>query len=152
MEGMIYKFQKNRIIMKTKFISVMLFLVLIMGIEGCEDKEPQYEIYENHNMSACGVEDPLENIEWLSEYCKKVKGQKDISSIHIYLLKVIDKDEYIFEISVPSQIEHYYSTNYRNCSGDIVFRWETVSTPNPSYQDFIKDKELITELFYMVKQ
>ena len=79
--------------MKTKFLSVLLFLFLIMGIEGCEDKEPQYEIYENHDISACGVEDPLENIEWLSEYCKKVKGQKDISSIHIYLLKVIDKDE-----------------------------------------------------------
>ena len=138
--------------MKAKLLSVALFLFLIMGIGGCEDKEPQYEIYENHDVSACGVEDPLENIEWISEYCKKVKGQKDISSIHIYLLKVIDKDEYIFEISVPSQIEHYYSTNYRNCSGDIVFRWETVSTPNPSYQDFIKDKELITELFYMVKQ
>ena len=139
--------------MKTKKVFLIIpLLFLIIGMGGCEDNVPQYEIYENHEISACGVEDPLRNIEWLSEYCRKIIEQKEYSNINIHLFKVIDKDEYIFQTVYPSQIEHYFSNSYRNCSGYIIFHWESVNAPNPSYQDFMEDKEYLGKLFSMVKQ
>jgi hypothetical protein len=54
--------------MKTKTILCIFFTLLLFM--GCK-KEPEYEIYENHNISACGIEDPLKNIEWLTQFCNK---------------------------------------------------------------------------------
>lgn len=123
---------------------------MVMG--SCEDKEPKYEIYKNHDISACGVEDPLLNIEWLTNYYQNYLNKKNSSEVNISLYKIIDKDEHIFALTVPSQIEHYYSISYRNCLGEIIFEWETVNPPNPSFEDFMKDKELVAELFHIVKQ
>lgn len=139
--------------MKIKKIFLMMpFLFLIMGIGGCEDKEPKYEIYENHDISACGVEDPLLNIEWLANYRQYYISGKDVLEVYIFLYKIIGKDEYVFATSIPSQIEYYSSISYRNCLGDIIFEWETVNPPNPSFEDFMKDKERVAELFHIVKQ
>ena len=110
-----------------------------------------------NDISACGVNNPLQNIEWLKEYCKSRIKTQDFSSVRIYLYKVIDTDEHIFCIVVPSPIEYapnrYYSTLYfRDCNGDTVFRWETVTPPGGPYRDFMKDKEFIIELFHFDKQ
>jgi hypothetical protein len=142
---------------KIKRISIALFLFMIMGMAGCSEKEPQkepqYEIYENHDVSACNVDDPLENVDWLFAYCTSIKEQKNISSVHVSLLKIIDQEEYVFAISVPSQFgEGYYDVNFCNCSGDNVFWWSTVNPPNPYYHEFHENKEFVAELFYMVKQ
>ena len=141
---------KRKMRMKKKMI-LFTVIALLVGVVGCEDKTTQYEIYENHDISACGIEDPLRNIEWLSEYCRKIKEQKKDLNINIYLLKVIDKEEYIFQTVYPSQIEHYFSMSYRNCLGDIVFHWESINPPNPQYEDFMEDKEYLGRLFSIVK-
>jgi hypothetical protein len=137
--------------MKTKILIIITALLFLI-IGACKKKESQFEIYENHDISACGVEDPLRNIDWLVEYCRKIKEQKDREEYIIYLLKVIGKEEYVFKTSWPSQIEHYYSINYRNCSGDIIFHWETITPPSPYYEDFMEDKEYVAELFHLIKQ
>lgn len=131
-----------------------LFLSLFFIGAGCEkEKEPQYEIYENHEISACGVEDPLVNVEWLKTLYNNIKEQKNYSSLYIHMLKVIDKDEYIFEIAHPSiHDEHYSSISYFDCSGDIVFEWEMITPPSPEFDDFQEDKEFISTIFSMVKQ
>ena len=123
-----------------------------MVIAGCKDKEPKYEIYENHDISACGVEDPLRNIEWLAETYQELINSKDMSQSSISLYQVIDKDEYIFAISRPWSDEHYFTINYRNCSGEHVFHWNTVTSPNDYYEDFMKDKEFVAILFQLTKQ
>jgi len=138
------------------FVVVSLF-VIIACKEQKDTIKQKYDIFENHDISACEANDPLQNIEWLREYCKNIKEKKDILPVEVDLYKVIDKDEYIFQISVPSPIEYapneYYSTLYfRNCYGDTVFRWETATPPGGLYSDFMKDKEYITKLFYFVKQ
>lgn len=139
--------------MKTKTFFFAISLILIpIGTGSCEDKEPKYEIYKNHDISACGVEDPLLNIEWLANYCQNYISGKVVSEVYISLYKIIDKDEYVFATSIPSQIEYYSSISYRNCLGDIIFEWETVNPPNPSFEDFMKDKEQVAELFHIVKQ
>ena len=53
--------------MKTKIICS---LFLLFFLTGCR-KEPQYELYENHNISACGIVDPLKNLPWLKAYCSE---------------------------------------------------------------------------------
>jgi len=138
------------------FIVISLFVVTACK-ELNDTTKQKYDIFENHDISACGISDPLQNIEWLREYCKNIKEKKDILPVSVNLYKVIGKDEYIFQISVPSPIEYapneYYSTLYfRNCYGDTVFRWETVTPPSELYSDFMKDKEYITKLFHFVKQ
>ena len=135
-----------------KTILLMIFALTMVVETGCE-KEPRYEIYENHEISACGVKDPLVNIEWLAKIYNQEKEKKNYSSFYIYMLKVADKEEYIFQITHRAQYnEHYSSLVYYNCSGDIVFEWETINPPSPSYNNFTKDKELIGTIFSMVKQ
>ena len=50
--------------MKTKtFLLTVITLAFLLGATGCErGKEPKFEIYENHEVSACGIKDPLKNI------------------------------------------------------------------------------------------
>jgi len=146
---------------KKTLILVFTLLLFILSITGCEKKaeEPQYDIYENHDISACGVNDPLRNIEWLKEYCANIKEKQDIEYVHIYIYKVIDKEEYIFEIDVPSSIDYasnkYYTDQYfRDCIGDTAFYWwgDLVHADPSSYYKFFEDKEFISELFHFVKQ
>ena len=140
--------------------AVLLLCVVFFMAVGCEKSnrgDIDYDIYENHNISACGVNDPLQNIKWLKEYCSNIKEKKDISPVRINLYTIIDKDEHIFQISTPSPFEYtpnnYYSTlYYRNCNGDTIFKWETVTPPGGRYDDFIKDKEYAAELFHLIKQ
>jgi hypothetical protein len=98
------------------------------------------------------VNDPLVNIEWLAEYCKMRIDKKDFPFVNIHLYKVIDKEEYIFSISILSQIESYYSINYFNCSGEIVFHWFTGTPPSDSYDEFFSNKEYVSELFLLTNK
>jgi len=130
--------------------------VLLFATVGC--KKDKYDIYENHNISACGVNDPLQNIAWLKEYCRDIIVKK-ISPVYIYLLKVYDSDEYFFEISIYNQPRKgRISLKYLNCNGDTVYEKETWMGPDPSVlvppppDPWFKDKGYITELFHFVKQ
>ena len=68
--------------MKTKKLVLILpFLFLIIGIEACGDKEPRFEIYENHDISACGVDDPLRNLDWLAEFTAKAPISNDNDNV-----------------------------------------------------------------------
>ena len=155
--------------MKDKImLLILLFLFSIIGITGCiieesqREGEPQYEIYENNDIAACGVNDPLQNIEWLKEYCNNIKEKKDISYVYIWLYEVIDKDEHIFEISVFHQLfEGSVSKKYLNCNGDIILEKGTTayfsqspmrSEVPPPPDPWFADKEFICELFHFVKQ
>ena len=136
---------------KYKFLIISL-LFLITGMGACGNEEPQWEIFENHEISACGVDDPLRNLEWLTEFCKEIKEQK--RHVDIYLYKVTEKDECVFEIYYPSNLnKHDYNIDYFNCSNDRIFHWYTGTSPSPWYYDFMKDKEYVDILFYLhIKQ
>jgi len=134
---------------------------------GCDksDKEEQkYDIYENHDISACGINDPLQNIEWLREYCKNLRETKNFSSVYIDLYKVTDTDEYIFQIYYTLPIENEpiygitgYDKEWRDCTGKIIICWQYPGTlPPPEIQEklseFLKSIEYVAELFHFVKQ
>jgi hypothetical protein len=149
------KLIKNPCAVVTLYLTGMLFLTA----SGCSREEQRYGIYENHDISACGLNDPLLEIEWLKEYCDQIKEKKDISPVYLSLFKVIDQDEHIFKIAVPSSVDYapnkYYSSQfYLNCSCDTLFYWwGDLVHANPSrYNEFMEDKEFVTELFHFIQQ
>lgn len=103
---------------KKKMILMIPFLFLIMGMSACEDNEPQYEIYENHEISACGVKDPLRNLEWLSEEIKKHSYAK---SLEIYVYEEnMTNDECIVIVLYTNYQGHVVFS----CDGNILFSGE----------------------------
>ena len=62
---------------KRRLIIPFLFLILEMG--ACKSmEEPRFEFYENHEIMACGVEDPLRNLEWLAEFTEKYREYSEL--------------------------------------------------------------------------
>ena len=111
--------------------------------------------YENHDISACGVNDPLQNIEWLSAFCENLNETHEFKSVRIDLYKVIDKDEYFFKIDI-----YHFATfnciNWNNCMGELIIRL-CFGEPPPlelmeRYLEFLKDKKFVAKLFHCVKQ
>ena len=117
------------------------------------EKSAEYYIYENHDISACGVNDPLQNIEWLREYCSNIKEKKDIFDCYIGLYKIIGKDEYIFRISSNGNNFAFL----QNCDGNPIYEEESQNgsvvpsmlsmPPSP----WLRDKVYIGVLFHFIK-
>jgi len=132
-----------------------ILLMLVGGFFSCGEKE-RYDIYSLHNISACGVEDPLLNIEWLREFCNTVRLEQyaetqKLSSVYIDIYKVIDTDEHIFEITI-SLIDGFPESDFRNCNGVTVFHWLNTGVGDPSrYNDFMEDKEFVVKLYHFAK-
>jgi len=79
-------------------ITALCFVVIsLFAATACKElkdtPKQKYDIFENHDISACGLNDPLQNIEWLREYCKNIKEEKDILPVEVDLYKVIETDE-----------------------------------------------------------
>jgi len=147
-------------------IAVVTLCVSFIATFGCgkpNNGEQKYEVYENHDVSACGINDPLHNIEWLREYCESLDKQYFLS-INIDLYKVIDTDEHIFQIGLTFPIENDpiqgptgYTKNWRDCTGKIILGVQYPGVPmSPKIQErfdeFIKNIEYVAELFHFVKQ
>lgn len=101
---------------------VIAFVLLMMGCNKPEDK-PKVEM--EHNTSACGVYDPLNNIPWLKQYCQDIQTQRDLSSIRIVLYKTTDTltgEEMFYFIShtMKKKDEERMYSEYRDCSGTVV--------------------------------
>ena len=68
--------------MKNYFFLLAIFFI----ITACnKPEEPKFDIYENHNISACGMEDPLRNLDWLSEFTTE---NRDIAHGNVSYIKV----------------------------------------------------------------
>ena len=144
---------------KTDFFKYTAILLVLAGsFYSCREKEePKYDIFENHDIFACGVNDPLQNIEWLKEYCDNIKEKKEFLSVHVHLYSIIDKNEYVFCISINySEFDvspFGHSAYWMNCIGDLIFNVHSgVPIIPEKLEEFLKDKELVTELFHFVKQ
>jgi hypothetical protein len=81
----------NKDILKLQFLTFLIVLISFSGCEKESDKEPQFEIYENHEISACGVDDPLQDID----------STKIIVNYYIYSPNVMREGIEKF-ISIPS--------------------------------------------------
>jgi hypothetical protein len=129
-------------------ILMIPFLFLIMGMGACEDNEPQYEIYENHDISACGVKDPLRNLEWLKN---NYENSKLSFLMKVYLLEDTISGENYFDFVYRTKDIEWSLSNVKNCNGEIVFAWQYSTPPSPEHAAFYADKVHIA-LLWSVKE
>jgi len=154
-----------------KRVFFILLAICLMGV-GCEKKikepqiqsgtlvdttKPKYDIFENHNILACEVNDPLRNMEWIRELCDSLKETQRFSSVQINLYKVNGTDENLFQIGTSYSNFDYspflYTVVWKNCEGNLIFGMNSGTPPVPEIvEEFMADKELVAELFHFVKQ
>ena len=153
--------------------NITKYLLLCIGLLlcGCRKSEPS-EVYENHNIEACGIQDPINNTPWLNQYCQGIKAQKDISYIYLNLYSLYrfdrDKDSLIgtdtlyFRSEIRKKKDNRIFYEYRDCGGTMVHEYIKTFSPEPEKgqcyipppPDFwLEDKELrlIGEVFRYVK-
>jgi hypothetical protein len=116
--------------MKKYITFTFVLLFILAGIVACEEKEPQYEIYENHEISACGVDDPLINLDWLDKFITENKESTYNITIHLYnntetledkIVIFFDIDTYTNGKTILYPIDPYSSNQVYTCSGERLF-------------------------------
>lgn len=94
---------------------------MIMGMVSCEDTESKYEIYENHEIFACGMEDPVQNLGWLKAIIDEILfNKKDIhSSFSIDLYQENETKNHV--ILIPySPDKKIFDYKVYDCSGELT--------------------------------
>jgi hypothetical protein len=114
--------------MKNTF-KIAAMLLIFAGIIACGKKEMQeYEIYGNHDIEACGIEDPLKNIEWLKLLCSEIiQNKEDIhSSFKIDLYEENETREHV--ILIPySPYKKIFNYGVYTCSGESTVYYAGIS-------------------------
>ena len=114
------------------------------------------ELIWGNDISACGVNSPLQNIGWLKEYCENLNKAQNFSHVYIHLYKIIGTDEHLFKIVInysgfDSPVGS--STDWKNCTNNVIFSIQAGVPPEPGrLESFLEDKEFVINLFYLVKQ
>jgi len=119
--------------------AVVILCFLFFTTSNCgKSKSEEYDIYENHDISACGMDDPLRNMDWLAEFtAENSKPTHDnvyyYWNIRIELYANIDTHEKYLVISFfPINLQctetyceeppdPYYSKHVYTCLGERLF-------------------------------
>jgi len=133
--------------MKTK--KYFYFLLGLIILYGCDNK-PEFEIYENHNIPACGITDPLKNIPWLNTYVAEHLNSYS-ANISIYKNNTSEVNYIIIETSTkfepgvsPSPI---YTTSVYTCGGEMLM-FQGSEGPKPEgWNNFFAEKTLIAKIW-----
>lgn len=138
------------------------YLLIILGLctitaylYSCQKPE---QLYENEDIVACGVTNPLQNINWLNNYYQFLLGEKGLSSAFINLYE--HQDDLFFELVIAYKKSCHFE--YRNCKGEIVYEYtRSTKTPvskpgGPQYipakpDTFLNDKVLVCTLLRYIK-
>ena len=136
-----------------KLMMTLLCVVIIAGIDSCSDSTPTTNITENRNVSACGIADPLYNIEWLKEFCKKHTTSNFTSvtvTISIYANKTTKENHYVMSYS-SSEVVDYSSQEVYDCSGTKLFV-KAIEGPTPAgWTEFFTANELVATIWEFKK-
>ncbi len=125
--------------MKIKRAVYFLFSLLILS--GC-DKEPKFEIYENHEISACAITDPVENSRWLSDFIDNNIGSTNNITIYLYSNNETKEENIVIDIT-PNRGENsnvsanpYFWKKVYFCSGEQLFITESGEIDYESWDNF----------------
>ena len=127
-----------------KVISTLLVVCTVTVFTGCKRN---YTVYENHDITACGVKDPLVNLPWLAELCKNSSKEGDMS---IFLLQDTITQDYFFETNRVFELYgrgKFSRGECYNCEGDTVMIYNTITPPKPEEVAFDKDKKHLGVIF-----
>ena len=106
----------------------------------------------------CNVDDPLTDLPWLKDEFKVLEEMPGFSRLDIRLYKISGTDEHLFQIGIGySESDNSpfgSSASWKNCMGKIVFHVKSGAPPFPpdALEIFMKDKELVVELYHSIKQ
>ena len=129
-----------------KVISTLLVVCTVTVFTGCKRN---YTVYENHDITACGVKDPLVNLPWLAEECEKAKKAKNGETTISLLQDTVTKDN-VFKLMYyyKNKGDIYIIYGY-NCSGKELYRSGLGLTPPDSEieEAFYKNKKHLGIIF-----
>ena len=129
-----------------KVISTLLVICTVAVFTGCKRN---YTVYENHDITACGVKDPLVNLPWLAEECEKAKKAKNGETTISLLQDTVTKDN-VFKLMYyyKNKGDIYIIYGY-NCSGKELYRSGLGLTPPDSEieEEFYKNKKHLGIIF-----
>ena len=129
-----------------KVISTLLIVFAVTVFTGCKRN---YTVYERHDITACGVKDPLVNLPWLAEECEKAKKAKNGETTISLLQDTITKDN-VFKLMYyyKNKGDIYIIYGY-NCSGKELYRSGLGLTPPDSEieEAFYKNKKHLGIIF-----
>ena len=129
-----------------KVISTLLIVFAVTVFTGCKRN---YTIYERHDITACGVKDPLVNLPWLAEECEKAKKAKNGETTISLLQDTVTKDN-VFKLMYyyKNKGDIYIIYGY-NCSGKELYRSGLGLTPPDSEieEEFYKNKKHLGIIF-----
>ena len=129
-----------------KVISTLLVVCTVTVFTGCKRN---YTVYENHDVTACGVKDPLVNLPWLAEECEKAKKAKNGETTISLLQDTVTKDN-VFKLMYyyKNKGDIYIIYGY-NCSGKELYRSGLGLTPPDSEieEAFYKNKKHLGIIF-----
>ena len=129
-----------------KVISTLLIVCAVAVFTGCKKN---YTIYENHDITACGVKDPLVNLPWLAEECEKAKKAKNGETTISLLQDTVTKDnDFKLMYYYKNKGDIYIIYGY-NCSGKELYRSGLGLTPPDSEieEEFYKNKKNLGIIF-----
>jgi len=132
-----------------KVVAIAICFAGLTIFLGCEKGE------EKPITSDCDLNDPLQNIEWLREFCENLSNTQDFATVRIDLYKIKGTEEHLFQINVvysSQEVSPFHSsTDWKKCTGELVFGVNSGVPPMPGVvEEFMKDKEFVSELFYYV--
>ena len=129
-----------------KVISTLLIVFAVTVFTGCKRN---YTVYERHDITACGVKDPLVNLPWLAEECEKAKKAKNGETTISLLQDTVTKDN-VFKLMYyyKNKGDIYIIYGY-NCSGKELYRSGLGLTPPDSEieAEFYKNKKYLGIIF-----
>jgi len=119
-----------------------LIILFIFAAFGCIDKQPQYETYNNQEITACGVKDPLTNYPWLSNFIEENKESVYNITIYLYTNIATSEDNIVIDIS-PNRGEHsqvsidiYFWRKIYTCAGEQLFIIESEGIDREGWDNF----------------
>ena len=129
-----------------KVISTLLIVFAVTVFTGCKRN---YTVYERHDITACGVKDPLVNFPWLAEECETAKKAKNGETTISLLQDTVTKDN-VFKLMYyyKNKGDIYIIYGY-NCSGKELYRSGLGLTPPDSEieEEFYKNKKHLGIIF-----
>jgi len=132
--------------MKTKIICSLFLLFFLMG---CKN-DPQYSTFENHNVPACGILDPLNNLPWLKVYCSE-HSKSYSTTISIYKDNTSEVNNIVIETSTKDEFGRspstVHTTSIYSCEGErILFQGSEGATPE-GWSVFFAKNALVAKIW-----
>ena len=112
-------FQTNDPIMKRIFLQTIVVVFVVTAVVSCTRKPT---IYANHDITACGVKDPLVNVKWLADKCEEIKKGK-AKEVTISLLKdtVTQDNAFMISYRYKQKGKEIYSSDGYDCLGKWLY-------------------------------